>query len=305
MKIVITGATGFVGKSLLERLIENDHQIYIIIRSHSDTSNLPSNINHLIDDGGAKTLENFFLKIKPDGIVHLASLFLAQHQTEDVESLIISNILFSTRLLEAATKSNVNWFINTGTFWQHYNNEDVNPVNLYAATKQAFEDIAKFYYETQDINFVTIKLNDTFGSGDTRKKVFNLWKSLADSNETLGMSPGEQIIDMSYIENIIDAYVTMIDNLKSDTNMAYKGQVFAISADERMSLKDLAKVYEKVTKSTLKINWGARPYRDREVMLPWDKGIPVPGWKQKISLNDAMAKVINEHKMKEKMNEGK
>lgn len=305
MKIVITGSTGFVGKSLLERLIENDHQIYIIIRPHSDTSNLPHNINHLIDDGGAKTLENFFLKIKPDGIVHLASLFLAQHQTEDVESLIVSNVLFSTRLLDAATKSNVGWFINTGTFWQHYNNEDVNPVNLYAATKQAFEDIAKFYYETQDINFVTIKLNDTFGSGDTRKKVFNLWKSLADSNETLGMSPGEQIIDMSYIENIIDAYVTMIENLKSDTNMAYKGQVFAISAEERMSLKDLAKVYEKVTNSTLKIDWGVRPYRDREVMLPWNKGIPVPGWKQKISLHDAMAKVINEHKMKEKMNERK
>ena len=222
-----------------------------------------------------------------------------------MKALCVTTFIFSTRLLDAATKSNVGWFINTGTFWQHYNNEDVNPVNLYAATKQAFEDIAKFYYETQDINFVTIKLNDTFGSADTRKKVFNLWKSLADNNETLGMSPGEQIIDMSYIENIIDAYVIMIDNLESDTNMAYKGQVFAISAEERMYLKDLAKVYEKVTNNTLKIDWGARPYRDREVMLPWNKGIPVPGWKQKISLNDAMEKVINEHKIKEKMNEGK
>jgi nucleoside-diphosphate-sugar epimerase len=293
MNIIVTGSTGFIGKALVKRLLNDGHKIHVIIRPHTDTSVIPKGVDYFVDKGNINDLKNFFLDIKPDGIIHLASLFLLQHQPEDIDALITSNVLFGTRLLEASAKSGVNWFINTGTFWQHYNNADYSPVNLYAATKQAFEDIAKYYYETQNINFVTIKLNDTFGSNDTRKKIFNLWKSLADSTEPLGMSPGEQIIDISYIENIIDAYILLIEHAQADKEHVYAGQTFCMSANERMSLKELAKMYEEATNSTLNIIWGARPYRDREVMLPWDKGIPVPGWKQKISLKDAISKVIN------------
>lgn len=293
MKIVITGATGFVANALVNKLLQENHEVYAIVREHSDTSAISKDAQLFVDKGDSNTLNDFFKKIKPDGIVHLASLFLAQHNADDINALINSNILFGTRLLEAASQSNTGWFINTGTFWQHYNNEEYNPVNLYAATKQAFEVMAKFYSETQGIDFVTLKLNDTFGEGDTRKKVFNLWRSLAQSGESLGMSPGDQMIDISYIENIIDAYVQLIENVSSDNEHQYNGKSFAVSADERMSLKALAKVYEKATDSTLKIVWGERPYRDREVMEPWNKGVAVPGWKQNVSLENAISRVIN------------
>ncbi len=47
------------------------------------------------------------------------------NSAEDIEKLILSNVLFGTRLLEASVKSNTQWFINTGTFWQNYQKEDV------------------------------------------------------------------------------------------------------------------------------------------------------------------------------------
>jgi len=292
MKIVITGATGFVANVLVDKLLQENHQVYAIVREHSNTSSISKEAQLFVDKGDSTALNSFFEEVQPDGVVHLASLFLAQHNSEDIDSLINSNILFGTRLLEAASKSKTRWFVNTGTFWQHYDDEDYNPVNLYAATKQAFDVMAKFYYETQNIDFVTLKLNDTFGEGDTRKKVFNLWRSLAESGESLGMSPGEQIIDISYIENIIDAYMQLIENISSDTEHSYNGKSFAVKADERMSLKELAKVYEKATGSTLNIVWGERPYRDREVMSPWTQGVVVPGWKQQVSLEDAISRVI-------------
>lgn len=179
MKIIVTGSTGFVAKALIEILVKEGHNVHAIIREHSNTEGIASGTHFFIDNGDSQALVNFFNELKPDGVIHLASLFLAQHEIEDTEALILSNVLFSTRLLEASVRTDVKWFINTGTFWQHYNNDDYNPVNLYAATKQAFQDIAKFYYETKKINFVTLKLNDTFGAGDTRKKIFNLWKNLA------------------------------------------------------------------------------------------------------------------------------
>ena len=291
MKIIVTGSTGFVAKALIETLLHQGHEVYAIIREHSDISSIHKDTKFFVDNGDSQALVDFFNDIKPDGVAHLASLFLAQHETKDTEALIISNVLFGTRLLEASVKSNVKWFVNTGTFWQHYNNEDYNPVNLYAATKQAFQDIAKFYYETEKINFVTIKLNDTFGAGDTRKKVFNLWKNLALSAENMGMSPGEQIIDISYIEDIVEAYILLIEALEKDSTFDYAGKVFAVSSSQRMSLKDLSKVYEKATKETLNITWGGRPYRDREVMFPWDKGLAVPNWEQRTSLEDAIQKI--------------
>ncbi|HFU77824.1 MAG TPA: NAD(P)-dependent oxidoreductase, partial [Epsilonproteobacteria bacterium] len=289
---VITGSTGFVAKSLIENLLTNGSQVYAIIRQHSDTSGIAKGTHFYTDTGDSQALIDFFNEIKPDGVIHLASLFLAQHDTKDIEPLVISNILFGTRLLEASIHSGVKWFINTGTFWQHYNNDDYNPVNLYAATKQAFLDIAKYYYESKQINFVTIKLNDTFGPGDTRKKVFNLWKKSSESQETLEMSPGDQIIDISYIEDIVDAYILMIEHLKNDKQYSYTGNVYAVSSEERMSLRHLAKLYENVTNKTLNIVWGKRAYRDREVMLPWDKGEPVPGWKQKVPLEKAI-QIVN------------
>jgi len=296
MKIVLTGTTGFIADAIVERLLNEGHQVYVIVRPQTDLSKLQMGIDFFIDNGNTETLNNFFKEIRPDGVLHLASLVLVDHSLEDIEPLIVSNILFSTRLLEVSVNNGVKWFVNTGTFWQNYNNEDYNPVNLYAATKQAFVDIAKYYYETQKINFVTIKLNDTFGSNDTRSKIFNLWGRAVQNAENLGMSAGEQIIDISYIDNIVDAYIQMITQLQVDNTYKYAGEVFAVISEERMSLKELAKVYEEVTQTNIDITWGARPYRDREVMIPWTKGKPVPGWKQDISLCDAIAKVMNKEK---------
>jgi len=291
MKIIVTGSTGFVAKALIDKLIENGHEVYAIIRKNSKKEGINEKVKFFIDNGETHTLIDFFNDIRPDGVLHLASLFLAQHEAKDVNSLILSNITFGTRLLEASVHTNVKWFINTGTFWQHFENKDYSPVNLYAATKQAFQDIAKYYYETKKINFVTIKLNDTFGEGDTRKKVFNLWKALGESGEHLGMSPGDQIIDISYIEDIAEAYILMIHHLKNDKNFTYTGEVYAVNSSERMPLKELANVYEKATNTVLDITWGERPYREREVMYPWDKGKPIPGWKQNTSLENAIKNV--------------
>lgn len=59
-----------------------------------------------------------------------------------------------------------------------------------------------------------------------------------------------------------------------------------------MNLKDMSKVFEEVTNTSLNIHWGARAYREREVMIPWETGDIVPGWVQKYSLKDAIKKTL-------------
>jgi nucleoside-diphosphate-sugar epimerase len=298
MKIIVAGITGFIGSHLYQKLLKEKHNIFAIIRSNKVKEELEQKgIVCFVDiNNSMNELLNFFSEVKADGVVHLASHFSVEHKSQDINDLIDSNVLFSTRILEAAIKSQVKWFINTGTFWQHYQNKRYLPVNLYAATKQAFEDIAKFYLDTSGINFVTLKLNDTYGPADKRKKILNVWMNCIQTGEALDMSEGEQLIDITYIDDVVDAYVTMIKLLENDTSSSLKGKFFAVSSSKPLKLKELAKIFERISSGKLNINWGAKPYRSREVMIPWNQGKSIPGWKPRVSLEEGIKRFINSYK---------
>ncbi len=183
-------------------------------------------------------------KSKPVIVFHLASLFLVQHQSNEIESLIKSNILFGAQLVEAMVKKETYKLVNTGTSWQHYNNEDCGPVNLYSATKQAFEAILKFYAEATPLKAITLKLFDTYGPNDPRPKLFNLLKKVAEEQKPLAMSPGEQLIDIVYIDDVVDAFIIAAERLLNDKVEHYED--YAVSSGSPIKLRDLVKIYEEV-----------------------------------------------------------
>lgn len=290
MKILITGATGFVGGNVAARTQKEGHGVCAIIRNPASRPELESRgISCFADRGSLPEAMDYFERETFDGIIHCASRFQTEHRAEDIHDLISSNIHFPTRLLECAARTNVKWFINTGTIWQHYGNSDYSPVNLYAATKQAFESIAAYYYEAANINFLTLKLSDTYGPHDTRPKIFNLWKRIARTGETLEMSPGEQLIDIVHIDDVVEAYLRAMDILRNDTARTLTGQSFAVTSGHPVRLRDLAGMYARVTGSTLHIEWGKRAYRDREVMVPWNRGRTIPGWQPMVPLEEGIS----------------
>jgi nucleoside-diphosphate-sugar epimerase len=70
------------------------------------------------------------------------------------------------------------------------------------------------------------------------------------------------------------------------------GFVFAIQAEKRFSLKELVSIFEKVTQKKLNIKFGARAYREREVMNPWQNGNLIPGWQRKTSIEEGIKKLF-------------
>ena len=293
MKLLISGATGFIGKHLTEKLLQDNNTLCVIVRPGTKKEYINPKISLFVFNNNINELTEFMKLEKFDGVIHLASLFLAQHKSEQIGELLTSNITFSTELLEASVASGTPWFINTGTFWQHYNNKKYSPANLYAATKQAFETIAQYYVETSPITFVTIQLSDTFGANDTRAKVFNLWEKASTSGETLDMSPGEQLIDINNVDNIVSGFIHMTKLLSSKKIKKMSGKSFVISSNKIISLKKLAKLFEKIRNTKLNINWGGREYRNREVMIPWNKGEVIPGWKPPITLEEGIRKTLD------------
>lgn len=281
-RALVTGATGYIGSSLAKRLVAEGWDVHAVVRTNTRLDALdplfPSITVHR-HDGSTRGMIQLVGDARPDVVFHLASLFLAQHRPEDVEALISSNLLFSTQLAEAMAANQVKHLINTSTSWQHYENAEYNPVNLYAATKQAFEDILAYYINAHGLRVMTLVLFDTYGPSDPRPKLISLLWKTALSQEPLAMSPGEQMIDLVHIDDVTEAFVIGAAQLpqQSQEHMRY-----GISSGMPLRLIDLVAVFEQATGLKLPIVWGERPYRPREVMIPWSNYMTLPGWEPRV-----------------------
>lgn len=292
MKIFLTGATGYIGSQLAKRLLLEGHELAIVIRPKSNLKVLHKLLPQIevhIYDGSYASLFFALNTSKPELVFHIASLFIAQHKQEDVPQLIESNVNFPVQLLEAMNQLGIRQFINTGTSWQHFNNEDYNPVNLYAATKQAFESLLAFYVESQGLKVITLKLFDTYGPGDFRLKLFSLLRKAARTGETLSMSPGQQLLDLVYIDDVLEAYKLAIEQL----SVIQKSESYAVSSLTTISLRDLVKIYSETVDRKVHIEWGGLPYRAREVFLPWKNFNLMSGWRANINLEDGINRMEN------------
>lgn len=287
MKVFLTGATGFIGSQLVRRLFELGHSVAIVVRPESQLDTLYEvldSINVYKYDGSHESLRLALANEMPEVVIHVASLFLAQHKPEDIANLLESNLNFPTQLLDSMAKLGIGKFINTGTSWQHYQNENYNPVNLYAATKQAFEALLQYYIQAHEFKVITLKLFDTYGPKDTRPKLFNLLRETARAGRILQMSPGQQLLDLVYIDDVLDAYVAAIDLLPNVTSPV----CYLVSNPNRKSLRELVEIYSNVIGKQIDIVWGGLEYRAREVMEPCANHERVPGWSARVSLTEGI-----------------
>jgi len=299
---LITGGTGFIGSNLTKRLIQLNWEVSLIVTAFAKLDSIKDVLGqvHLYKhNGSSEQLISIVKKAKPEIVFHLAALFLAQHKVGDIKPLVGSNVLFGNQVLEAMTKNKVYKLINTGTSWQHFGNQDYNPVCLYAATKQAFEAILNFYIETTPLKAVTLKLFDTYGCHDQRPKLFNVLNKAAKDGKPLDMSPGNQLLDLVYVDDIIDAYLLIAKKLLSGKIKDYKE--YAVSSGRPKKLKEVVKIYEHILGKKLPVKWGGRSYRQREIFLPWTKGKLIPGWKPKVTLNEGIRKIVEEIQDEESM----
>lgn len=291
----VTGATGFVGYHLSLYLLKEGWRVHAIVRNASNYQKLQNTSREQIHfhNYDEEDLIEILKKIKPQIVFHLAAAVQHEHTYASIEELVQSNITFGTKLLEAMAQNNCRNLINTGTYWQNYKNEEYNPVNLYAATKESFEKIIRYYKEAENFQTITLKLFDTYGPGDSRKKLFNLLSEALRERKELCLTRGEQKIDLVYIDDVIKAYIKAAAYLMKADNE--KQGTYVVSGRKTISLKQVVETYEKVVGEKLYIQWGGRNYRKREVMTPWNQGRILPGWKAGIMLEEGIKRMLNKN----------
>ncbi len=305
-RCLITGATGFVGGHLARRLVAEGKDVHILTRATSSLAAIQDIAGRLtihrlgsasayakVSAANAPTtasVNEAITKANPEVVFHLAAMFRAEHSPEDIAPMIEANVTFTTQLLEGMKQTGVKTLINTGTSWQHYHGADYDPVCLYAATKQAAEDIITFYCNAHGLRAITLKLFDTYGPEDTRNKLLNIFKRASESETPIAFSAGEQLIDMVHIDDVVNAYRVAAQQAQQPGNATHVK--YGVSSDAPLPLRELARRYESITGKRLNIAWGERPYRAREVMqTPKLPGLP--GWAPVITFDAGLAELIN------------
>ena len=281
-KILLTGATGFIGSELLKNL-SNYNKVYITLRKRHKIN--PKNKNIIkIHFNSYKDLSHKFRKIKIDTVIHCATHYVKSHKFEDIKKLSESNILFGNIILENLKIMRVKKFVNFSTVWENFDGKKDNFYNLYSAYKASFIKIMSFYKKKNlNIKFLNLVISDTFGLRDKRKKIVNLLKTNYKRNLVTKIVSKNLYINLLNVKDIVNAIELILKkNYKSDN--------YILKNKNNFKIYDIVKEIEKYSQKKLRVKWlSNKIIKEKTYQFETLKG-----WKPKNSNIKDIVRVITE-----------
>ncbi|WP_161625038.1 NAD-dependent epimerase/dehydratase family protein [Paramagnetospirillum caucaseum] len=285
-RVLLTGATSFPGLALAGRLRSLGAEVHAVIRPATDTAALDQlGVLTHVDEGDMPAIIG---AARPEVVFHLANLYLRDHGASDVARLIDTNVTFGARVLDAVAGSGAA-FVNVGTFAQKWG-EPPRPLNLYAAAKEAFETLLA-HYRDLGLAATTLVLFDTYGPGDTRRKLVPTLLAALDGGPPLALPDEEMVMDLTYRDDVAEALLAAGRGILAEPDV-WRGRRFAASGF-RHTIDEVVAVFERQAGVELPKRRGGWAVPERSVRIPW-AGERAPGWSAKVTLAEGLARTIGE-----------
>ena len=296
LTVVITGASGFLGRHVVEEIRKSNHSIVAICRNKSATpANLQLNEVACVDSNATvKEFESFLAEISgPVVVAHLAAHYSNLHSADDITKLVESNIHFPTRLLDALSRAKPNsTVINISTLFQHFESRDYSPLSLYGATKESFLKILDFYAQSELLKVADITIGDTYGANDTRRKLIDLLISHVGSTDTLKLGSGRQNMSLMHITDVARGISQVIEDYQSiPSKEVWRVQM---QPTENITVRELVNRIEKVSGKPMCCTFDASLDRKREIYAPIQGLKKLPNYKPVIDLETGLKSMLGQ-----------
>ncbi len=216
-KILITGSTGFIGSNIISLLLKKNVHIYVVLRkknkNNKNVTKLKINKNyHPIFYKNFNELEKKIKKIKIDTVINCATYYSNKNDIKTIQKLIQTNIIFCSIILEVL-KNKIKKFINFGSMMEYSYSNNFSPKNFYAITKYFFQKIEEFYkLNNKKIRFYDLKLFETYGDNDKRKKIIPTLIKLYSQNKNITVVSKKLEMNFVHIESLLIAINMIISN---------------------------------------------------------------------------------------------
>jgi nucleoside-diphosphate-sugar epimerase len=291
---LVTGATGFLGGRLADRL-KLDHRVVALVRGRAQASACgfePSDVISLED----VDWRNAVIALQPDAVFHCAAWSGMTHGSGQVGEIVDANIGFGTEILEClAALPSPPPFVWAATFWQFADGEDYRPNSLYAATKQAFADIAAYYRRMRGCPAMGLVLFDVYGDRDPRARLLTRVahavraRRSGEKSTPVRLSSGTQDVDFVHVDDAASAFLLAAESLSGTApppNLLY-----GVAGNNRASLRDTVDGLLDGEDDDL-IAWDELPPRIGEIMTyPGLQNLP--GWAPTVSLEDGFRGLVD------------
>jgi nucleoside-diphosphate-sugar epimerase len=278
-KIVVTGATGFVGANLVHALIEQkDVELYVITRSSSHSSRLDS-IKHKFKEILYVSLDNrnelfkLIERIKPDIVYHLATYGGFPNQADQTQ-MIQSNLQATMNLLDASIAYGVKTFINTGSSSEYglkdapMTETDVcEPVNFYGITKLAATNYCTMLGKNSQTKVCTLRLFSPYGPLEDRSRLYASIIDALSRDESSKLSRPQSVRDFIEIEKVVQVYLEIV---QADFQ---SGDIVNVASGKQQTIEQFYQtIARKLDKEHIKPTWGEAPPRANEPLM-WQADI--------------------------------
>lgn len=283
--IIITGATGYLGFKFLKKLIEDGFNVCVVKRKSSDISKiefLSKNIKFY--DNDELSIVKMFEENEFEMVIHFSTLYGRKGET--IFEIKDANLDFPLLLLKHSIDNNVKYFINTGTSLPYLTNQ-------YSLFKNQFSECLEFF--SSKITSVNVLLEHFYGPDDEDSKfVTSMIAKMKRNVIDIELTEGIQLRDFIFIEDVISAYLCLIDNMPN-----FKGfNVFPLGSGETVTVRKIVETIKEVSNSTSNLLFGKVPMRENELMCS-DADISKLkklGWNPKYTLNEGLRLTVESYK---------
>lgn len=287
LKILLTGASGFLGSALALNWLNASHQVALLLRPTSQLHRLRG-LDASFDIGRCTTdaeIDAFVSRVQPEVVVHTACAYGRQSETS--LQLFDVNLRLGLVILQALQHAaQPVTFINTGSALE----PEVSP---YALSKHQFAQWGRMLavQSVGKLRFVNVLLQHMYGPGDDASKFTTHVLHACHRNEpTLKLTAGEQTRDFIYIDDVVSAYVTLL----TQCNQLDAVQDIEVGSGVAPTIRQFVETAHRLTASCTELLFGALPYRANEAMhcLANVERMTQLGWAPAFDLNAGLKKTI-------------
>jgi len=277
--ILITGINGFLGSHLAKALLKD----YNIIGLEYSLENLfrIADYNFKVYSAKDGIPDALFTEQTIDIVLHTATFY--GKNNEDYIQMFNTNLLSPFNLLDKAIKHGCQLFVNTDTVLDRF-------VSTYALTKRQFQEW--LYLRKNEIKVINMQLEHFYGPGTSPTNFLSyMIDRLKNDESQIDLTLGGQQRDFIYIDDVVNAYLTVIAR---QYQLANPYSSFQVCTNQLISIKELMNTLKELTNSSSVLNFGAVSYRENELMHSETDNTALIelGWKPQYTIQEGLQQTL-------------